>query len=167
MCGSTTRSIYLSLSLNPSGCYPDACSDVCLCFYVIYNGVFQGLSELSQLHVGPLRGWWIIIVFLPPTILSNALLASPSLSLSVLSDFKNSVCYTVSSNLLSQHPFSLSDHTEHWALSKLKGPYMQYIHTYNSYLIKQPLKHSAHMGLIKQKWTILHLFNVLCHAEIL
>lgn len=121
ICGSTARSIYLSLSLNSSGCYPDACSDVCLCFHVIYNGVLQGLSEWSQLHVGPLRGWWIIIVFLPPTILSNALLASPSLSPSMLSDFKNSVCYTVSTNLLSQHPSSLCDHTEQWAVS--------YIHT--------------------------------------
>lgn len=55
------QNIYLALSLNSSGHYcsvapplTDAYSGVYVCVCVMYNGVSQGLSVWSQLHVGPL-----------------------------------------------------------------------------------------------------------------
>lgn len=100
--------ICLTLSRNSSGCScssssrSDACWGVDLCFRVMYLRVCR----------------WIVTLFLlSPSLLSNAPPAAPSLSAllsswppSVLTDFKNSLCYNVSSNLL-HHP-SLCDHTE-------------------------------------------------------
>lgn len=102
--------IWLFLQLSSSS-RSNACWGVDLCFCVMYNGVSQRLL-VDHYSLSPLA--------CPPTVLSNAPLAAllSSLPPSVLSDFKNSLCYNVSSNLL--HNPSLCDHTEQRGVSELK-----------------------------------------------